>query len=431
MQAPILSFSTLGCRVNQAETQGFMEALGTVCGVVPFGEPADLTIINTCTVTREAHQQSLQQIRRAFRANPGAWILVTGCAVDLAPAQLAALPGVVRIVPSRDKEALVEVACKLLGQQATPAVAAPGTYGHTRAFLKLSDGCDNRCTFCVIPRTRGRQRSIARRELVARAVMLAEAGHRELVLTGTNLGSWGQDTGEGDLGSLLQALLAEVPDVPRFRLGSIEPMGFPPALVEALARPRVCPQLHLCLQSGSDAVLSRMRRRYNVAGYRRLVARLREARPDLALSTDVLVGFPGETAADFEATLAACEEFGFVSLHVFPFSARPGTEAANLPDPVDARTLAERMERILDLGRRLAGNSRDRWLGHEVEVLTERPSDGRITGLTPHGMRVVLDTAGGISGNELHRVLIVDQEEARLVGRLLARAPAWSAAGGL
>lgn len=392
---PTIAFATLGCRTNQAETAQLIAQLSDVCAVLPFPQPADVYVINTCTVTHEADRQSRQMIRRAYRANPEASVIVTGCAVDYHPDELAAMPGVRLIATRETKERIAaEVAAwydRKLGSELPPT---PGQTGHTRAWLKVSEGCNNRCAFCIVPQTRGPERSLEPSALVERARALVAAGYQEIVLTGTNVGMYGRDRGES-LSRLLERLMCEVPELPRWRIASIEPIDFPDALVELLSDPRLCPQMHLCLQSGSSRILARMRRRYNADQYRKLVGKLRAVRPDLALTTDIIVGFPGESEEDFAETLAMVEEIGFAGVHQFPFSIREGTHAETLDGRVPPALIAERMARLAEAAARAQAAWMHGFMGQEVELLTERAPAGspERPGHTPHFLKVWVDAA--------------------------------------
>ncbi len=419
---PRIAFATLGCRTNQAETAQLVAQLSDVCAVVSFPEPADVYVINTCTVTHEADRQSRQVIRRAYRANPEAALIVTGCAVDYHPDELAAMPGVKLVATRNDKERIAaEVAAwyqRDLGAELPPT---PQQTGHTRAFMKVSEGCNNRCAFCIVPQTRGPERSLAPEDLVTRARALLEAGYQEVVLTGTNVGMYGRDRGES-LARLLERLTREVPELPRWRIASIEPIDFPDDLVELLAHPKVCPQIHLCLQSGSSRVLARMRRRYNADQYRKLVRKLRAVRPDLALTTDIIVGFPGETEEDFAETLAMVSEIGFAGVHQFPFSLRAGTHAETLDGRVSPAVIGERMTRLAEVASQAKATWQQSFLGQEVEVLTERTPEGspERPGHTPHFMKVWV-SATETAPNQRWRARVDRIDDGEAYATLLAR----------
>lgn len=415
---PTLAFATLGCRTNQAETAQLAADLADVCAIVPFSEHADVYVVNTCTVTHEADRQSRQWVRRAHRTNPEARIVVTGCAVDFHPAEFSELAGVSLVARNAEKEAVARaIADWYQAREGEWRPATPAESGHTRAWLKVSEGCNNRCAFCIVPKVRGPERSIPADTLVERARAYAVLGYQELVLTGTNIGGYGKELGT-DLASLLGRLIAEVPEVPRFRVASIEPIDFPSALVARFASPEVCPSVHLCLQSGSSRILGAMRRKYNADQYRRLVARIKEARPDVALTTDVIVGFPGETEADFLETCRLIEEIGFAGVHLFPFSVREGTHAATLPERVPPAVIGERMERIAAVVEASRQRVMAGLVGQEVEILTERTRTELRPGTTPHGLKVWVD-AETTEPNQRWRARVDRLEEADPVATLI------------
>jgi threonylcarbamoyladenosine tRNA methylthiotransferase MtaB len=393
--APKVSFTTLGCRLNQAESDAMAEDLARR-GVVGArsGESADLVVVNTCTVTREATKASRAAIRRAVRAHPDAKIVVAGCYVVSDPEEVAALDGVDVVVTNDDKDQFGAVLAERvttspllqLGFRSTSragqrrAEAPPTAAGHrVRANLKVQTGCDEWCTFCIIPTTRGPLRSYAEDELVAAAVALVRAGARELVLTGVHLGKYAYDRGgaERDLVRLLRRLLA-IDGLERIRLSSILSRHLTPDLIELIAsEPRLCRYLHVPLQSGDDSVLDAMHRPYRIEAYLERVTAARDAIPGLALATDVIVGFPGETEPAFRATLDVVDQLQFSKLHVFRYSARPGTPAAELEEvPADVRK--ERSRRLIALGNEIRARFLQRHIGPPLEVLVEdeREVDG-------------------------------------------------------
>src|SRR5262249_35348522 len=355
-----VAFATLGCKLNQydtAELQALLEARGF--RTVSFEERAQLYVINTCTVTARADQSGRQTIRRAAARNPDALVVVTGCYAQTNPAAVAAIPGVDVVLGTRDRHALPEL-LEGLRKRARPLVRVGDVFdersqpvvplrqfapGYTRAFVKVQDGCQHRCSFCIVPFARGGSRSQPLPLVVEQIEALVAAGYGEIVLTGVDLGHYGWDlVPRLSLAALVRRLL-DVPGLRRLRLSSILPAYFTPELVETIAgEPRICRHLHVPLQSGADRVLRAMRRPYSVALYRALVERLAGALPDLGLGTDVIPGFPGETASEFADTEALVEALPFTYLHVFSYSDRPGTEAARLsvprvpPDEVRRRT---------------------------------------------------------------------------------------------
>ena len=355
-------FTTLGCKVNQYDSQAMLEEFERHgYAVAPAGAPADVYVVNTCTVTGTGDKKSLQAIRRCRRRNPGAELVVTGC------------------LAQRMGEALRETGARLiLGTQ-------------YRAVMKIQEGCDNRCTYCIIPSVRGGVRSRPLEEIRREAEALSQAGFQELVLTGIHLTSYGRDLpGRPSLAQAVEAA-CEAPGVRRVRLGSLEPRVATQAFVEALgALPQLCPQFHLALQSGSDAVLARMKRGYNTRQFLEAVARIRGMWPQAAFTTDVIVGFPGETEAEFQETLDFCEQVGFSRLHVFPYSPREGTPAATMDGQVDEAVKAQRVHRLIALGEKLSCRYREGFLGQVAQVLLEEalPDDGGAEGYTPEYIHV-------------------------------------------
>ena len=387
----------VGCRLNQAEIEGLgrrFAAQGD--SIVERAEDADLVIVNTCAVTNEAMRKSRQMLRQAGRANPDARLIATGCYAELSPDQLAALPGVRQVVGNRDKDNLIQIA----GHGAVPGFdqepiardpLPPGTLGRTRAFVKVQDGCDNRCTFCVTTIARGVGHSVPVEEVVREVEGLVAFGYREAVLTGVHLGSYGHDLERSvSLFDLVKALL-ERTSIARLRLSSLEPWDIRPGFFDLWQDERLCPHLHLPLQAGSDRTLRRMARRTTQDSFRRLIDAARARIPDLTLTTDVIVGFPGESEADFEESIRFVEAMGFARLHVFPYSARPGTAAAGFAGQVEKTEKDERRARMLALSAQLWERHQRRYLGHTLSVLWESARGG-----TPEGL-----IWSGLTGNYL------------------------------
>jgi threonylcarbamoyladenosine tRNA methylthiotransferase MtaB len=368
--------------VNQYETEYLREGLLRIgYRDAAEGEPADLCVVNTCTVTNEGDAKSRQVIRRMARQNPGARLLVMGCYATRAPQEVAALPGVAEVIT--DKRELPDV----LGRFGV--VDIPTGISHFgrrhRAYVKVQDGCLLRCSFCIIPQVRPRMYSRPAEHILNEIRRLAENGYREIVLTGVHLGHYGVDWNRGQPKSewlRLSHLLARIVKLPgnfRVRLSSIEATEVTRELIEVIAEHprRICPHLHVCLQSGSDAVLRRMHRRW---GARRFVDRCQYVREKLdcpAFTTDVIVGFPGETDEDFAATCRVCEEVGFSKIHIFPFSSRRGTPAAEMTDQVPADLKADRCRQLADLEHRLRERYFRQLLGRDLEVLCESPVEGQ------------------------------------------------------
>ena len=401
------AFMTLGCKVNQFETET-MEGLFRARGydVVPFEERADVYVINTCSVTHLSDRKSRQLIRRAVRTNPAACVAVTGCYAQVAPEEIRALDGVRVVIGTKERARIVDYVEASLradtGVAGTitdimqarvfediPLHALPH---RTRAFLKIEDGCQNFCTFCIIPYARGPVKS---RELsaVAREMrLLVDAGFHEVVLTGIHLGAYGIDLAERPtLADACRTALAEE-GLRRLRLGSLESVELSADLLELMrTEPRFAAHLHLPLQAGSDAVLRAMNRHYTTEQFAQLVAEVRAAVPGVALSTDIIVGFPGETEEDFAAGMDFVRRMGFARMHVFPYSARRGTPAARRTDQVPPMVRKERAARMQALAEELAEGYHRSMLGSVAEVLFETQEDGVTDGLTETYVRVYTD----------------------------------------
>jgi len=397
-----VAFATLGCKLNQYDTtevQALLEAGGF--RTVPFETPAQVYVINTCTVTARADYSDRQAIRRAAARNPEAVVVVTGCYAQTNPEAVAAIPGVDLVLGTQDKYALPE----LLDQarkRARPLVRVSDVFaartlptipvrrftpGYTRAFVKVQDGCQHRCSFCIVPFARGGSRSQALAVVVEQIEGLVGAGYAEVVLTGVDLGHYGWDLSPRTTLAALVRRLLDVRGLARLRLSSVLPAYFTDELVElVIGDRRVCRHLHVPLQSGSDRVLRMMRRPYTARMYRALIERLAGAIPDLGLGADVITGFPGETDADFEATEALVKALPFTYLHVFSYSDRRGTEAARRTAPrVPPETIRQRTARLRRLGGAKQAGFRRAQLGRELSVLVlehrERET-GRLVGLT-------------------------------------------------
>ena len=398
---------TLGCKVNQFETET-MEGLFRARGydVVPFEERAEVYVINTCSVTHLSDRKSRQLIRRAARTNPAACIAVTGCYAQVAPEEIRALEGVRVVIGTKERARIVDYVEEALRAD-TGAIGAitdimqarvfediplHSLPHRTRAFLKIEDGCQNFCTFCIIPYARGPVKS---RELsaVAREMrLLTGAGFREVVLTGIHLGAYGIDlVGHPTLADACRTVLAEE-GLRRLRLGSLESVELSADLLELMrTEPRFAAHLHLPLQAGSDAVLRAMNRHYDTAAFARLLEEVRAAVPGVAISTDIIVGFPGETEADFAAGLDFVRQMGFARMHVFPYSPRKGTPAARRTDQVPPMVRKERAARMQALADALAEEYHRAALGSDVDVLFETSEDGVTDGLTETYIRVYTD----------------------------------------
>ncbi|WP_022947172.1 tRNA (N(6)-L-threonylcarbamoyladenosine(37)-C(2))-methylthiotransferase MtaB [Methylohalobius crimeensis] len=389
-----VAFETLGCRLNEAESEAWARRFRTVGAEIVPAKQADVVVLNTCAVTQEAVRKSRQMIRRLQRANPGARLVVSGCYATLQPAEAADALGVDLVVVNRDKDRLVELTRNLVGaHHDSPSpddAAALFTRGRQRAFVKVQDGCRHRCTFCIVTVARGEERSRPVADIVTEIQALRAAGIQEAVLTGVHLGGYGSDLGL-ELADLIRTILEET-DLPRLRLGSLEPWQLTPGFFQLFPNRRLMPHLHLPLQSGSDAILKRMARRCRRDDFRRLADDLRRHCPDLSLTSDIIVGFPGETEADFQQTLALVEKIGFAHLHIFTYSPRSGTAAAAFPDQIPEATKKDRSRRLHALAADLRRDALQRHLGHVEPILWEkaREIEGRriFSGYTPHYLRV-------------------------------------------
>jgi len=437
MSAPTYRIVTLGCKLNQADS-GALEArlrrLGLRRGTE--ADAADLLVLNTCTVTGGADKEARQIARRLRRANPRAVLLVTGCYAERDGEALLRIPGVDHVVGMRDQAGRVEaIAAGALGIAAPPerpeAGAGPaggaadldlGRFGateacdpsetdRTRAFLKIQDGCDLRCSYCVIPSVRGGSRSLPPEIVLERLARLGAAGYNEVVLTGVNTGDWGTDLRPPQrLHDLLaRALVAGT--VPRLRLNSLEPRTVTDTIASLMAASdgRLARHLQVPLQSGCDAVLARMRRNYRTADYARALERVRAAVPDAGLGADVIVGFPGESDAEFETTCRFLEASPLAYLHVFSYSARPGTAAAALPGAVPPAAVRERSARLRSIGRTLSLRHRRRFVGRRLPALLLREvrPDGRVRALTDNFIDCGVDPGDAQAGDLFNRLLTI------------------------
>jgi len=384
MTAARVRILTLGCKVNQCDSDEIARALAARgYEIAGRGEPAETYIVNTCTVTAVADGKAHKVIRRIAREHPEATLIVTGCLAQRDPFSLLDLPGVTAVVPNKRKPRLADFLPHLI-TPLFPTLYAPS---RTRSFLKIQDGCDHRCAYCVVPDARGRPASRPIGETLEEIGRLADAGVQELVLCGIRLGAYGRERGEPRL-ALLLGELRSVP-IPRLRLSSIEPMDLDSGLLEEMAdHPTVCHHLHLPLQSGDDQVLRAMGRSYTTGDFADLVRRVRETWPGAAISTDAMAGFPGETEEQFERSMSFVREMAFSRVHVFPYSRRPGTPAAERSDQVPVTVKRERARRMLGLADELAAAAAAAWVGRLVPVLfEERGSDGVLVGHTPQYLR--------------------------------------------
>lgn len=439
-----VAFATLGCRLNQFETDALVRAAGEAGHeVVDFADAADLYVVNSCTITHDADADTRQLVRRAARRaeqlrdgrTPRARVVVTGCMANADPDALAAMPEVSRVLGNREKERFfdlalgtgderVHVAAADLGRRVRLARLRPAADPRrSRAYLKIQDGCDYRCSFCIVPQVRGRSSSLPPAEVALQLREIVAAGVPEVVLTGVHLGTYGRDLRpRSDLAGLLRALVPEL-GAARLRLGSVDPHEVGDELIEQLAGDRrLCRHLHLPVQSGDDDVLRAMRRAHTVADLRALVPRLAAAVPGIHLGTDVIAGFPGESVAQFEATVDLLAGLPLASLHVFSYSERRGTAAASLPDPVPPAVRLARTRALRVVSERLSLTFRRGQLGARVPAVVYRARDrrsGSLVALTDNYIKVRLDGADALLGRAIElQIDAVDGDDTR--GRLVA-----------
>ncbi len=380
-----IALDTLGCKLNQAETELLAKQFAEAgCRLVSRLDEADVYILNTCTVTHVADSKSRHLLRMAHRRNPDALVVATGCYAQRVPGELAKIDGVGLVVRNEEKPHLLR-----LLQKSGDISNSPSMQGSTvndssarraRAFVKAQDGCNNFCSYCIVPLVRGSEKSLPAGQVVAEVRDRVASGHKEVVLTGTEIGSYNYD-GAG-LKGLLEQVLSKT-DVTRLRLSSLQPQEISPELIGLWGDSRLCPHFHLSLQSGSDGVLKRMKRLYRVSDYEEAVSLIRTRMPEAAITTDIIVGFPGESDEEFEESYRFCGQMAFARIHVFGYSPRAGTEAERLPQQVGDKVKKQRSQRMLTLAEESAQNFRQRFLGKTMAILWEKQSeDGIWSGFT-------------------------------------------------
>lgn len=377
---------TLGCKVNHYETEAIWQLFQEVgYERTDFDKNADVYIINTCTVTNTGDKKSRQVIRRAIRSNPDAVICVTGCYAQTSPAEIMAIPGVDIVVGTQDRTKLLDLieqyhtvrepinaVRNIMKNRVYEELDVPTFTDRTRASLKIQEGCNNFCTFCIIPWARGLMRSRDPQEVIRQAQQLVDAGYLEIVLTGIHTGGYGEDLKDYNLAALLRALETEVKGLKRLRISSIEASQITDEVIEVLKESTtIVRHLHIPIQSGSNTVLKRMRRKYTMEFFGERLDRLREVLPNLAITSDVIVGFPGETEEEFMETYNFIRNHRFSELHVFPYSMRTGTPAARMTDQVDDEVKNERVHRLIELNDQLAKEYASSFEGEVLEVIPE------------------------------------------------------------
>ena len=408
---PTVRLETHGCKLNQADTQTLAQQLAAAgYNVVSEAEPADFYVLNSCTVTHVADRKARQAIRAARRQNPNGVIIVTGCYAQRAPDVLRQMPEIDLVVGNTGKPSLPQMIERLSGGPTTACAAGDDEFPtavfsiRSRAMIKIQEGCDQVCAYCIVPKVRGRERSIPLDEIVHAVNEREEVGCKEVVLTGTQLGSYGFDLDGIDIRGLVGALLRRTA-IPRIRISSLQPQDISDDLLDLWSDPRLCPHFHVPLQSGSDAILKKMRRRYTAAEFLDAVQRIKRMVPGVGVTADAIAGFPGETDEDFRQTVDACQAAELASVHVFPYSIRDGTSAAHFEGQIDPRIKSKRVRLLSETADRMARDFRKSFIGDTRPVLWERttPSDSETvwTGLTDNYLRVrtatTLDLANRIT----------------------------------
>ena len=419
-----VAIETHGCKLNQADS-ATLAARFKAAGfdLVGTDEAADVYLVNSCTVTHVADRKARQSIRSARRRNPAATIVATGCYAERDPAGLGKLSDIDLLAGNGDKVRLVQDIVTLRGGDASTCgtgsddlPVSPGVL-RTRAMVKIQEGCDQVCAYCIVPRVRGRERSIEAAEVVSQINRLVDAEYHEVVLTGTQLGTYGFDLPQ-DSPNTLSRLISEVLNgtaIERIRVSSLQPQEMDGELLSLWSDERLCPHFHMPLQSGSNAVLKRMRRRYTADQYETAVERVRELVPDAGITGDVIAGFPGETDSDFQLTYELAERVGFSDLHVFPFSARPGTTAAHFDDDVHSVAKSGRVAELIELGTRTGAEFRDGLLGTARPVLWEGNRNGKWSGLTDNYVRVSSGSESDLF-NQVVQTRLVSRSEGVVAG---------------
>lgn len=432
-----IAFYTLGCKVNQADTAS-MENLFLRSGhqLVSFDGEADVYIINTCVVTNTGQRKSRQTIHRAIRKNPNALIVVTGCYPQTAAEEVKAIAGVDMIIGNQDRAQIVQLVeerlahrqtdtldavHKLTASTAFEEMAAGDITDKTRAFLKIQEGCNQFCTYCIIPYARGPLRSRSLESICTETQRLISAGFKEIVLIGIHLGCYGKENPDGP--TLYDAVktVLDVPGVQRLRLGSLESVEVEPRLLTLMQEDaRFCRHLHLPLQSGCDKTLQAMHRPYTTAKFKTLLADIKTKVPDIAITTDVIAGFPGETEADFETTCKFAESCGFSKMHIFPFSARKGTPAEKFAGAVTEAVKKERADILGRIDETMHKTFLQAMVGQTAEILFEQPAgEDYFEGLTGNYQRVFVKSGGRNLGGEILPVKITAFDGEKLLGKII------------
>lgn len=434
---PSVAFYTLGCKVNFYDTEAIWQ-LFKKDGYeqVEFDQTADVYLINTCTVTNTGDKKSRQIIRRAVRRNPNAIVAVTGCYAQTSAAEILEIPGVDLVIGTQDREKILplvdEIQAKrepinavrnIMKTRTFEELDVPSFNGHTRAFLKIQEGCNNFCTFCIIPWSRGLSRSREPQSVLAQARQLVAAGYKEIVLTGIHTGGYGDDMENYRLSDLMEEL-DKVEGLERIRISSIEASQIDDKMLDVLKRStKMCRHFHIPLQAGDDSVLKRMRRKYTTAEFAEKIARIREVMPDVAITTDVIVGFPGETDEMYQNGYDFMKNIGFSEMHVFPYSQRTGTPAARMDDQVDEEIKNARVHELIELSEKMQLEYAQKFIGEVVDVIPEKNEKGTypqgfVGGHSDNYLTIVFEGSQELQG-QLCRVKITEAGANECRGQLL------------
>jgi len=415
-----VAFYTLGCKLNQAETESLIDQFHEA-GYQPVlpNDIADIYIANTCTVTHIADRKSRHWLRLVKRRNPRALTIATGCYAQRIPQELTPIADLV--LDNEEKENLVEIIESISPEieplQIQPAATQNSTF-RIRSLVKIQDGCDSHCAYCIVPKVRNHQFCLPASEIISTIQEKVAMSYREVILTGTKIGCYKDDS--TDLVSLIKHILSNT-EIERLRLSSLQPQELFPALLALWQDKRLCPHFHLALQSGSDTMLKRMRRHYSRHDYRKVTELIRQTIPRVAITTDVIVGFPGESDEEFEQNYNFCHQVGFANIHVFPFSPRPGTEAAGMLDQVSDKVKKERTQRMLELSQSCRHSFREQFLGQTIDVLWEKetiPGSSLYSGLTDNYVRVFTQSEKSLT-NKIAKVKLTAVHEQGMWGELV------------
>ena len=427
-----IAFTTLGCKVNMYDTEAMAELFAEKgYRIVDFDEPADIYIINTCTVTNFGDKKSRQMIRRARRKNPDAIVAAAGCYAQTAPDKVAAIEGINIVIGTKDRSKIVEIienydgrgvlnaVTDIRGEKEFEPLRISRLANRTRAFIKIQEGCNRYCTYCIIPYARGPVRSRRPEDVISEVKTLAENGFKEVVLTGIHVASYGTDLGNVTLCDIIEQV-HEIEGIERIRFSSVEPTIITDDFIERIGRlPKVCDHYHLSLQSGCDRTLKAMNRRYTAEEYRRACEKLRKAFPHVAITTDIIVGFPAESNQDYRESYEFAREIKLSKIHVFPYSPREGTPAAVMKGQIPPEIKNRRSEEMIELSNRLNRDFMSQFIGTEKEVLFERAEKGYYEGHTSNDIKVLVASDEDLT-NRLIRVKLKEIiTEETMMGELI------------